>query len=210
MSRTGIAALERRALCDELSRVGPDAPTLCEGWTTADLAAHVFVRERRPIAAPGIMLGGPFGALTAREMSRAFERHGYAGLVARIRSGPPLAIRPIDELVNPLEFFVHREDVRRAAPGSEPLEDPRLDDALWGSLARAARLFSRKLKSTGLELEGRDGSRLVARPAEPRAVVSGGAQELVLFLFGRSSVARVTITGPPEAVEAVRAADFSV
>lgn len=35
---------------------GPDAPTLCEGWTARDLAAHLVVRERRLDAAPGILV----------------------------------------------------------------------------------------------------------------------------------------------------------
>ncbi|MGD0448569.1 MAG: maleylpyruvate isomerase family mycothiol-dependent enzyme [Candidatus Dormibacteria bacterium] len=43
-----IDAQERRELCDLLIQVGPDAPTLCEGWTTSDLAAHLVLRERFP------------------------------------------------------------------------------------------------------------------------------------------------------------------
>src|ERR1700743_2358756 len=49
---------ERLALCALLDRTGPDAPTLCEGWRTGDLAAHLVLREHRPDAAVGIM-GGP-------------------------------------------------------------------------------------------------------------------------------------------------------
>ena len=47
---TSVAATERADLCDLFRAVGPDAPTLCEGWTTRDLAAHLVVRERRPDA----------------------------------------------------------------------------------------------------------------------------------------------------------------
>ena len=32
---------ERKALVASALRAGPDAPTLCEGWTARDLAAHV-------------------------------------------------------------------------------------------------------------------------------------------------------------------------
>ena len=46
---------ERSELCDLLVDLGPDEPTLCEGWTTADLAAHLVVRERRPDSGPGIV-----------------------------------------------------------------------------------------------------------------------------------------------------------
>jgi len=40
-----IDVRERLELCDLLLELGPDAPTLCEGWTTADLAAHLVLRE---------------------------------------------------------------------------------------------------------------------------------------------------------------------
>ena len=50
---TGLAQLERQRLSSTLTRVGPDAPTLCEGWRTRDLAAHIVLRERRPDAIAG-------------------------------------------------------------------------------------------------------------------------------------------------------------
>ena len=53
-----LDAVERDELCDLFVARGPDAPTLCEGWTTADLAAHLVVRERNPLAGPGIVFGG--------------------------------------------------------------------------------------------------------------------------------------------------------
>ena len=36
-----LAERERAALADLLEELGPDAPTCCEGWTTAHLAAHL-------------------------------------------------------------------------------------------------------------------------------------------------------------------------
>ena len=47
---------ERTALCDLLDRLGPEAPTLCTGWTTYDLAAHLALRERS--LAPALMPAG--------------------------------------------------------------------------------------------------------------------------------------------------------
>ena len=38
------ASDERAALCILLDKTGPDAPTLCEGWRTSDLAAHLVLR----------------------------------------------------------------------------------------------------------------------------------------------------------------------
>lgn len=43
-----FAERERMALAADLLVAGPDAPTLCEGWTAADLARHLYVRERAP------------------------------------------------------------------------------------------------------------------------------------------------------------------
>ena len=208
MATSHFAQAERSRLCDLLIEYGQDAPTLCEGWLTQDLVAHMFVRERNPLAMPGIVLGGPFAKFTAASMASALRRHGYAGLVARVRYGPPLLWRPLDDLVNTVEFFVHAEDVRRAAPTFEPRDDPQLDTALWATLGRMSRMMTRKIEGVGLDLERPDGARIVARRGQPRAVLSGGPQELVLFLYGRKQVARVSLSGPDVAQRIVREARF--
>ncbi|MGO9964864.1 MAG: TIGR03085 family metal-binding protein [Acidimicrobiales bacterium] len=210
MPASHLAREERAHLCAALAESGPDAPTLCEGWLTKDLAAHLYVREHRPLAMPGIMLGGAFAKLTAASMASALRRYGYAGLVTRVRSGPPLAWRPFDELANGVEFFVHTEDVRRAPPSFEPRDDPQLDAALWATLGRASRTLTRKVQGAGLDLERPDGARIAARRGQPRAVLSGGPQEIVLFLFGRKKVANVALSGPDEAQKAVREALFGI
>ena len=60
-----LARDERLALCALLEQTGPAAPTLCDGWTTLDLAAHLVLRERRPDAGAGIMIG-PLAGYTRR------------------------------------------------------------------------------------------------------------------------------------------------
>ena len=44
-----VAAAERHDLCDTFLEVGPEAPTLCSPWRTRDLAAHLVLREHRPV-----------------------------------------------------------------------------------------------------------------------------------------------------------------
>ena len=80
---------ERLALCALLDETGPDAPTLCEGWTTGDLAAHLVLRERRPDAAAGVA-GGPLAGYTARVQQRLKERIPFPDLVRMIGSGSPV------------------------------------------------------------------------------------------------------------------------
>src|SRR3954469_3798187 len=105
---------ERAALVDVLRELGPDAPTLCDGWQTDDLAAHVYVRERRPDAALGVLPLGPLSAYTDRVMASTLRTLGFEEIVRRMRTVPPyLRVGSIDELINTVEFFVHTEDVRR-------------------------------------------------------------------------------------------------
>jgi uncharacterized protein (TIGR03085 family) len=210
LAHSHLAHSERIKLCDLLIESGPDAPTLCEGWLTHDLAAHLFVRERRPLAMPGILLGGPFARLTEVSMAATLRSRGYASVVATVRAGPPLVARPLDEIVNLVEYFVHTEDVRRAVPDFEPRDDPSLDAALWSALGRVARMLTRKLRGAGLEVERPDGQRIVARQGTPTAVLSGGPQELVLFFYGRDKVARVSLSGSDAAQQAVRAVRLGI
>ena len=50
-----FAKSERAELCDLFDRVGPDAPTLCQGWATHDLAAHLWIRETDPVGVSGLV-----------------------------------------------------------------------------------------------------------------------------------------------------------
>ncbi len=83
-----LARDERLALCALLDETGPDAPTLCEGWTTRDLAAHLVLRENRMDAGIGI-LGGPLAGYTRRVQRRLSEQVPFSNLVTTIRNGPP-------------------------------------------------------------------------------------------------------------------------
>lgn len=196
---------------DEL---GPSVPTLIEGWTARDLAAHLVLRERDLVAGPCLVLPGPFSRFAERRRVRLAEGRDFESLVARIRSGPPpgfFRIAWVRSLANLNEFFVHHEDVRRAN-GMEPRGlTPELDAALWRNVRRGGRYLGRRLRDTGLDVEWPDTSeRLRVRPGEPTARLSGSPGELLLYLFGRTSAARVELTGSAEAVAAVRRAHFGM
>src|SRR5215472_7366912 len=94
---------ERVALCALLADLGPDKPTLCAGWQTADLAAHLVLRERRPDAAIGI-IGGPLALYTSKVQTRIAAGTAYPRLIELIRTGPPrlslMGIPGADERVN--------------------------------------------------------------------------------------------------------------
>jgi uncharacterized protein (TIGR03085 family) len=204
---------ERAALCDLFLAKGPDAPTLCEGWLTRDLAAHLFIRERRPLSGQGLVMGGAAARLTARILDRTKEQHSYEDLVARVRSGPPLVLAPFDKVMNTTEYFVHHEDVRRGAGDTTPRTPEELasvEAALWKMLQRGSKFMTRPLKATGLDLVTPDGKVIHAREGAVRATMTGTAGEIVLFLSGRGAAAHAELSGPPEALEALRAARFGL
>ncbi|NUP74886.1 MAG: TIGR03085 family protein, partial [Sinomonas sp.] len=111
----------REVLAETLLAAGPNAPTLCEGWTTKELAAHLYLRERSPRVGFGLAVRGLRGvsdAATARLAAKHATPESYASLVTAFRAGPPkaspLRIPRLDEAANLAEYFVHTEDVRRA------------------------------------------------------------------------------------------------
>ena len=202
-----LAQAERAALCDLLLEVGPDAPTLCAGWTTTDLAAHLMVRDRRPDVGPGLILSGPFARHTARVTRRAAERVPFEHLVTRIRSGPPWPIRLVDGPVNLVEYFVHLEDVRRAVDGWAPrsgLDD--LQDALWPFQKSGTKLRTRRVQDVGLSIARPGGQPVAVRSGSRQVTATGDPGELALFFFGRRDRSRVDLTGDPDGVSEVRTA----
>ncbi|MFF8019851.1 TIGR03085 family metal-binding protein [Streptomyces sp. NPDC007896] len=196
------AKRERLLLADLLEAEGPDAPTLCEGWNTRDLAAHVVVRERRADAAGGLLIKQLAPRL--ERVQAEFAEKPYEELIQLIRTGPPrfspFALKQIDEASNTVEFYVHTEDVRRAQPDWTPRPlDPVFQDALWSRLERTARLAGRGAP-TGLVLRRPDGQTAVAHRGTPVVTVTGEPSELLMFALGRQKTADVELEGDKDAI----------
>jgi uncharacterized protein (TIGR03085 family) len=207
-----IAQYERNALATALETLGPDAPTLCAGWTTRDLAAHVVSRERRADAAIGLAVK-PLAGHTA-SVQRSYAQRPYDELVQQVRAGAPLwsafGWPGVDRLLNTTEYFVHHEDIRRAQPGWEPRELPaKVQDGLWQAVKGRAKM-SFGGTSFGVTLTRPDGESIVATSGEPMAVLTGEPAELLLYLFGRRDQARVDLSGPPEALDQLAGTSLDV
>lgn len=212
---------ERLALADELEKLGPEAATLCDGWRTADLAAHLVLRERRPDAAIGVM-GGPLAGYTRKLLRSTAERTPYPMLIEQVRTGPPrlslFGIPGADARLNFGEFFVHHEDVRRAQPGWEPRDlDPGMTEEIWSQLPRA-RLVLRKVP-VGIEFarddvrepsDGQPTVRITVRRRPPVVTVIGGPAELLMWSFGRTGAAHVKLEGAPADVTALTQARWGI
>ena len=207
---THLAALERQTLSDTFDRIGPTAPTLCDPWSTAELAAHLVIRDSRPDLAAGMFI--PPLAKRLNEAMAQYAVKPWDELVHLVRSGPPswspTRVPVVDHAVNLVEFFVHHEDVLRGQGQVGPQREisPELEAALWGQLSKTAGLMVRQLDAGVVLVSPGHGRKAVKGPTDLGTVVLTGAPgELTLALFGRLRVAQVDLSGPEAAVEAVRA-----
>lgn len=206
MTPPSLAQQERNMLCDLFVEYGPDAPTLCEGWSAVDLAAHLVVRERRPDSGPGLVW--PRLAEYTDKVRRAVrDRTQWESLIETVRRGPPLLLRPFDEPMNTVEFFIHVEDVRRAREGWQPREiSPQLADALWKRVGPGG--MAKKVRATiVITSPGRADKQSGSGPA---LTVAGDPGELIMFGAGRQRAARVEITGDATLADELRTAKLGV
>src|ERR1700761_5274090 len=144
MADVPLDTQERLELCDLLDELGPSVPTLLEGWTAHDLAAHLVLREHDLVAGPCLVLPGPFQRFAEQRRVRLAKRRDFTSLVSRIRSGPPVGLFRtgwVRALANLNEFFVHHEDVRRANRLDPRNLTPAMDAALWLHVRRGSHLL---------------------------------------------------------------------
>ena len=206
---TSWAAHERAALVDALAEVGPDAPTLCEGWAAKDMAAHVYVRERRPDAALGVLPLGPLSAYTERTMASVLRVHGYDEILRPLRDvAPILRVLHLDEAINTAEFFIHTEDVRRPNKLPEREMPEEFERKIAGRLRQQGRLSFRRVKARVRLVP------TVGQPAEfgkgPLVEVHGRPSELLLLAFNRKADAKVEYSGDAAAIDALQQAQLGL
>lgn len=195
---TRLAPTERANLCDLLELLGPDEPTLCAGWRTRDLAAHLVLREGRLDAATGIAI--PFLAPWTKRVQDGIAGGDFRRLVRRLRMGPPIwsPLRLFEEKANGVEFFIHHEDVRRAQPEWRPRELAQpLDDELWRQVKRLSKFSLRKERDSVDFVRTGSGERHHARDAAAGGAsqtITGPSSELLMYLFGRRDHALVEVS----------------
>jgi uncharacterized protein (TIGR03085 family) len=200
---------ERHSLVQTLRATDPEAPTLCVGWDTRHLLAHLVQRENDLAASIG-------DAVVRREpgqekylgrlVDSARSPDGYEALVQRFLMGPPQwsPMRWAGDSLNLVEYVIHHEDVRRGAGSPPPrVLPPDLLEAIWSRLRLFGRLSYRK-SPVGVALALPDGRRHPVRLGNETVVLTGEPVELALYVSGRRSAAAVELSGPPESVARFR------
>lgn len=192
---------ERQALAQTLLEVGPEASTLCEGWQTRHLAAHLALREHAPWVMAGEALG-PLRAWSERQM--AAQAASFEESVATF-ARPPRRFSPrhvAGDAMNLLEFFVHHEDVRRAR-GDAPRElSAAYVNALWRRTRQMVPLLLVRSPVRVVHVLP-DGRRAALGHGARTVVLRGAAPELALHAFGRGAKAELTAEGLSEDLAAL-------
>ncbi len=200
---------ERQALVASALKAGPEAPTLCEGWDVKDLVCHLIVRENSLMAAAGIAVPA-FAGLTEKEMRR-LRRQPFEKLVERLRRHRLtfFSLPPLDAAFNTLEYFVHHEDIRRAAPGWRRRKlSAAAADVLWQALRAQGPAL---VRSAGVPVVVRrtdTGVTTTLTPGRQPVEVSGPVSEVVIYLHGRDQVRDLAFAGPHDKVAKVRRSDL--
>ena len=193
-----LAGRERAELLRLLATLGPHAPTLCGGWDTHDLAAHLVARERKLLAGPGLVVP-PLHVLTARA-ERAVRKTPYEDLLKVLERGPRFWSPVASPLVNVHEFFVHHEDVRRPQGLGQRTLSRELENALWERLFLLGPAHTRRGSGLGITLITPGARAMRVRRGSDEVVLRGEVGELFLWLFGRRGAAEVTFEGSDDAI----------
>ena len=200
-----VEKTEREALCDLFLELGPDAPTMCAGWTTSDVAVHLIVCEARPQAWLAIPIGDRVSLLDRyfdRVVAKERER-GWDGLVQRVRKGAafgPTKYQAVRGRMMGREFVIHHEDVRRANGLGPRTGIPEVQAFAWAKLPAFAKRMLVVSDPHGFELIHPDGRHRTMKQGAPVVQLTGEPLEQLLYTFGRTSVAQVTILGDAEAL----------
>lgn len=200
-----LVAAERRALVNDLATLAPEqweTPSLCDGWTVHDVAAHLVDNARTT----------KVGFLAALVRSRFdFDRLNAAG-VARWRGATPAETLErlravVDRRTTPpapldsrlVEEVVHGEDVRRPLGIVRDYPQEAVERALAHQLKTSVAMGGGKQHIEGLSLRATDADvRLgdgpeVAGPLVSLLLVSAGRSAGLADLTG-AGVGRLTIS----------------
>jgi uncharacterized protein (TIGR03085 family) len=133
--------------------------------------------------------------------------------VAKVRSGPPVFLRPLDGAINLSEYFIHLEDVRRGEGDVGPRPADELTDveaALWDMQGKRTKFLTRKLDDIDLTLALPDGEQKHVGGGSRPVTMTGTPGELTLFLSGRREAAQVELSGETPAVDEVRTGPLGI
>jgi uncharacterized protein (TIGR03085 family) len=201
------ALAEHGAMADTLVGVGPGAPTLLEGWTTTELAAHlasldsgggvVLFIGRQLITRVYPRPTSGSRKIAARALERA-KAKGYDWCVTRVRTPRKLPMRLGGAPVALFEAYTHHQDVLRADPSLDGRSAP---EELASCLPWLLAFHAKQLDGIELVVETDAGEQRAGSGST--VAVRGEVGEVVLWLAGRGAC-DVEVDADPALLDRVR------
>lgn len=212
---TSYVSAERSAFVATMRATEPDAPTLCGDWNTAQLCAHLVLRERSLTELGGRLPVGSLQRRAGAAIDAYVAKVPYAELITQFESGPPAyspwAVPALSNAVNLMEYLVHHEDVRRAVDGVSPrVLSLAEQQAVWQRLRMSARLTMRQVPQSVRLVWPGHGEVVTRRSSARQLTVTGEPVELALLTMGRQRVAKVSYDGPPDEVASLSGARIAI
>ena len=192
---------QRLAICDLLDQLTDDewqTPSLCDGWTVRDVAAHLTLQAIGPLDMASMVLRWP-GTLslsmnrTIREVARRQAALPTATLIERNRAmvGSHRHNLGVTNQETLIDILVHGQDI------AVPLGREVIMDRAAAAFA-ASRVWSRgwpfhpRRRFAGLRLVATDIDWAVGEGPEVR----GPIEALLLLITGRDGATQSRLTGP--------------
>lgn len=199
---TSLAKRERFAMAQTFRNLGPDAPTLCEGWNAFDLLLHLIIRENRPDAAAGIVIPGMKNY--ANKIKEGLRLKGFETLVQEFANGPRnlsiFSLPGVDDLANTIEFVIHHEDLLRAQANYSPRvfsdEDKKI---LWKGFTKTGKFFLFKAK-VGVIAKSEQGT-YTMKSGNSCVTIEGDVIDLWLYTYGRKTAANIKFDGDEKSIK---------
>jgi uncharacterized protein (TIGR03085 family) len=107
-------------------------------------------------------------------------------------------------------MYVHHEDIRRAADPSPRDLGAGVENDLWGRIGMARTAFRKAPVGAVLERSDAPGTTVRAKPGTRTVTLVGTPSELILYAFGRQTVAQVRLIGDPDSVAALESVSTSL
>ena len=206
---TSLAKRERVAISQLLRKLGPEAPTLCEGWSSFDLLVHLVSRETRPDAAIGLVV--PALSSYTSKVAQDIKSRGFENLITEFEQGPKttsfFALPGVDNLVNSFEFLIHHEDLLRGQPDYSPRNLDEDDKKLiWKRFTQAGKLLMRKAK-VGIIAQSGQGTYTI-KSGNSCVTMKGEVIDLLLFAYGRKAHVNIEFEGEESAIRILKETKF--
>jgi len=174
------------AMLETLSAEDFDMPSLCDGWSVRDVAAHAISYDCiHPLAYAAAFAASGFSIdRTNQRLVASWRRRNTEAIVEAFRRAPSPrnTMRLLGRRIALLDVFVHQQDIRRPLGRPRPIPADRL--AVVAEILRHHRIGAGgATRAKGLRLEADDIDWAVGEGP----VLRGPGEALVMALAGRAT-----------------------